>query len=192
MAEVLLFHHAQGLTSGVQDFASALRDAGHVVHTPDVYDGQTFDDLDSGVGHAREVGFQTVFDASVAAAPDLPEALVYVGWSLGVMPAQSLAQNRPGAVGAVLLESCVPPSEFGSDWPAGLPLQVHGMDADPIFAGEGDLDAARALVAAADDAELFLYPGDRHLFADASLPAYDADATKLLTERVLAFLARVG
>lgn len=192
MAEVLLFHHAQGLTPGVHAFADALRGAGHTVHTPDLYKGRTFDDLEAGVAHAGEVGFGTVLERGVEAAQGLPDRLVLAGFSLGVMPAQRLAQTRPGAAGALLLSGCVPTSEFGDGWPAGVPVQVHGTDADPYFVGEGDVDAARALVAEADDAELFLYPGDAHLFADSSLPAFDAGAAALLTERVLAFLARVG
>ncbi len=36
---------------------------------------------------------------------------------------------------------------------------------------------------------MFLYPGKGHLFADSSLPSYDAPAAGLLMERVLAFLA---
>jgi dienelactone hydrolase len=190
MAEVLLFHHAQGLTEGVLAFADTLRGAGHVVHTPDLYDGHTFDSLDEGVGYAQQVGFGTVMERGVQAADDLPAGLVHAGTSLGVMPAQRLAQTRPDAAGALLLEACVPTSEFGS-WPAGVPVQVHGMDADPFFALEGDIDAARALVKEADDAELFVYPGDRHLFSDSSLASYDATAAALLTERVLAFLARL-
>ena len=191
MAEALLFHHAQGLTEGVVAFADRLREAGHTVHTPDLYDGHTFTALDEGLGYAREVGFGDVQERGIQAADQLPSELVYVGLSLGVMAAQQLAQTRPGARGAVLIESCVPPSEFGGAWPAGVPVQVHGMDADPIFAGEGDLDAARELVAEADDAELFVYPGDRHLFVDGSLASYVADAAALLTQRVLDLLARV-
>jgi len=106
-----------------------------------------------------------------------------------VLPAQSLAQTRPGARGALLFHACVPPAEFGTGWPPGVPVQIHGMEDDPFFAGEGDLDAARELVKSAADAELFLYPGGQHLFADRSLPSYDEAATALLTERVLAFLA---
>ncbi|MBI4942834.1 MAG: dienelactone hydrolase family protein [Actinobacteria bacterium] len=190
MAEVLLFHHAQGLTEGVLALADTLRAAGHVVHTPDLYDGHTFDSLEEGVGYAQQVGFGAVMERGVRAAEDLPAGLVHAGISLGVMPAQRLAQTRPGAAGALLLEACVPTSEFGS-WPAGVPVQVHGMDADPFFALEGDVDAARALVEEADDAELFVYPGDRHLFSDSSLASYDATAGTLLTERMLAFLARL-
>ncbi|MEO7059372.1 MAG: dienelactone hydrolase family protein [Lapillicoccus sp.] len=190
MAEVLMFHHAQGLTDGVIAFADRLRAAGHTVHTPDLYEGHTFATLDEGIDYARETGFATVQERGVRAAEALPADLTYAGFSLGVMPAQQLTQTRPGARGALLFESCVPPEEFGSPWPAGVPVQIHGMDADPIFAGEGDLDAARALVAEVEDGEVFTYPGGQHLFADSSLSTYDADATALLTERVLAFLAR--
>jgi len=128
----------------------------------------------------------------VRAVEALPAGVVYAGFSLGVLPAQRLAQTRPGALGALLYYSCVRPEELGSSWPAGVPVQVHGMEDDPIFAGEGDLDAARALVASRDDGELFLYPGDQHYFADSTLPSYDAEAAALLLERTLAFLARVG
>ncbi len=140
------------------------------------------------MGHAEEIGFGEVIERGVRAVEGLPAGLVYAGFSLGVLPAQQLAQTRPGARGALLFHSCVPVSEFGSAWPGGVPVQVHAMDADPFFVGEGDIDAARALVAEAEDAELFLYPGDQHLFADSSLPSYDADASALLTRRVLDFL----
>jgi dienelactone hydrolase len=192
VAEVLLFHHAQGLTPGVVAFADQLREAGHAVHVPDLYDGRTFDDLESGVGYAQEAGFGTVIERGVRAADGLPAEVVYAGFSLGVMPAQKLAQTRAGAAGALFVSSCVPPSEFGTDWPREVPVQVHGMDADPLFVDEGDLDAARALVAGAERAELFLYPGDRHLFVDSSLPSYDQAAAGLFTERVLGFLAKAG
>lgn len=191
MAEVLLFHHAHGLTPGVLDFADELRRSGHTVHVPDLYDGHVFDSLDDGLAYARKTGFADVQERGVRAADGLPPDLVYAGFSLGVMPAQQLAQTRPGARGALLFSSCVPTSEFGSGWPAGVPVQVHGMDHDPFFADEGDVDAARALVEEADDGELFLYPGDQHLFADRSLPSYDAEAAALLARRVLDFLGRV-
>ena len=192
MAEVLLFHHAQGLTSGVRDFAGALERAGHTVHVPDLYEGRTFASLDDGVAHAQQVGFETIQERAAAVAEGLPAELVYVGFSLGVLPAQKFAQTRPGAKGALLCESCVPPSEFGGEWPKGVPVQIHGMDADPFFAGEGDIEAARALVESTEDAELFVYPGDKHLFADRSLSSYDEPAAALLTTRVLAFLERIG
>lgn len=192
MAEVLLFHHAQGLTSGVREFAAGLERAGHPVHLPDLYEGRVFGDLESGVGYAGEVGFGTLTERARAAADALPSALVYAGFSLGVMPAQMLAQTRAGARGALLMEACAPVSEFGGAWPEGVPAQIHGMEKDTFFAEEGDLDAARELVASTDAAELFLYPGGVHLFADRSLPSYDESAAALLTERVLAFLDTVG
>ena len=191
MAEILLFHHAQGLTAGVVEFADTLREAGHTVHTPDLYDGQTFESLDDGMAYAGKIGFGEVAQRGLRAAEGLPAELVYAGFSLGVMPAQQLAQTRPGARGALLIYSFVAPASFGADWPAGLPAQIHGMAGDPFFAGEGDLDAARVFVADSPEAELFVYPGSAHLFADPSLGEYDEQAAFLLTERVLTFLGRI-
>ena len=191
MAEIVVLHHAQGLTRGVLGFAQTLRDAGHTVHTPDLYEGAVLDSLDAGVAHAQQVGFGEVAARGVRAVADLPPDLVYLGMSLGVMPAQRLAQTRPGARGALLLHSCAPVQEFSPAWPEDVPVQVHAMADDPFFRDEGDLDAARALVASTGAAELFLYPGSAHLFSDSSLAAHDEAAAGLLTERVLAFLARV-
>jgi dienelactone hydrolase len=191
MTEIVLYHHAQGLTPGVTAFADELRGAGHTVHTPDLYEGHTFATLDEGLAYAKQTGFDTVLNRGLSAADGLGDALVYAGFSLGVMPAQQLAQTRAGANGALLFYSCLPVSEFGEAWPAGVPVQVHGMESDPFFAGEGDIDAARDLVASSDDAELFVYPGKEHLFADASLSSYDQAAAALLTQRVLAFLAAI-
>jgi len=193
MAEVLLFHHAQGLTPGIGAFADDLRAAGHTVHTPDLFDGRTFESIPDGMAYIEANGFDELRARGVRLADGLPSGLVYAGLSFGVTIAQQLAQTRPGARGALLLYSCVPITgdwAFGP-WPEGVPVQIHGMDADPFFVGEGDIDAAREIVATVDDAELFLYPGEQHYFSDSSLPSYDAAATALLTERVLAFLARV-
>ncbi|MGH3729935.1 MAG: dienelactone hydrolase family protein [Micromonosporaceae bacterium] len=192
MAEVVLYHHAQGLTEGVKAFADELRQAGHTVHLPDMYVGQTFDTLDEGLGYAKRTGFGTVRDRGIAAVDGLGDALVYAGFSLGGMPAQQLAQTRAGARGALLFHVCIPVSEFGEVWPAGVPVQVHGMDADPFFTEEGgDLDAARALVDSTDQAELFIYPGKEHFFADSSLPSYDEAAAALLMRRTLSFLEEI-
>jgi len=193
MAEVLLFHHAQGLTPGVLAFADDLRAGGHIVHAPDLFDGRTFASIEAGMAYIDEQGFDALRERAERIADDLPAALVYAGFSFGVMPAQKLAQTRPGARGALLFYACIPITgdwAFGP-WPDGVPVQIHGMDADPIFVGEGDVDAAREIVATVADAELFLYPGDQHYFADSSLPSYDAAATRLLTRRVLGFLDRV-
>ena len=193
MAEVLLFHHAQGLTPGVRAFADNLRAAGHAVHTPDLFDGRTFGSIDEGLAYIGEIGFDAMRERGVRVADALPSGLVYAGMSFGVLPAQKLAQTRPGARGALLFYSCLPISgewAFGP-WPDGVAVQIHGMDNDPFFVGEGDIHAAREIVEKVKDAELFLYPGDQHYFADSSLPSYDAKATALLTKRVIEFLDRV-
>jgi dienelactone hydrolase len=190
MAEILLFHHAHGQTEGFLAFAGELRGAGHVVHAPDLYEGNTFAELDDGIAYAKEVGFGTIHGRGVAAAENLPAELVYAGFSLGAGPAQELAQTRSGALGALLLHACLPTSEFGSPWPAGVPVQIHAMEDDPWF--EEDIAAARALVDEAENAELFLYPGDRHLFTDNSLSDFDQEAAALLKKRALVFLDAVG
>jgi dienelactone hydrolase len=196
MAEVVLFHHVQGLTDGVRAFADQLRAGGHTVHTPDLFDGERPASIDDGVAHVRSIGGEVLDQHADRAVADLPEALVYAGFSFGAGTAQRLAQTRPGARGALLYESCIPITgewAFGP-WPDGVPVQIHGMDKDPFFALEGDIDAARELVATVGPelAELFVYPGDRHLFADSSLPSYDADAAALVVQRSREFLDRLG
>jgi dienelactone hydrolase len=188
MSEVVLFHHVQGLTDGVRSFAEELGRAGHTVQTPDVFEGRTFATLEQGMAFARETGFAALGERAVAAGGAFPPDVVYAGISFGVMAAQQLAQTRPGAGGALFISACLPFSEFGEAWPAGVPVQVHGKEGDEFF--DEDVEAARALVASTDEAELFLYPGEEHLFMDASLPAYDAEATAVLVERVLSFLER--
>jgi dienelactone hydrolase len=187
MAEVLLFHHVHGLTDGIRTFADELRAAGHVVHAPDLFDGRTFAELDDGMAYAREVGFDTVVERGRLAAEELPSELVYGGFSLGAVPAQMLAQTQPGARGVLLFHAAIPLEEFGGAWPEGVPLQIHVMEDDDM----GDVDIARQLAEEIEGAELFLYPGDRHLFSDSSLAAYDAGAAALVTQRVLGFLAAV-
>jgi dienelactone hydrolase len=192
MAEVLLFHHAHGLTRGCIAFADQLRAAGHVVHAPDLYDGKIFADLTEGVGYAKQVGFDTIMERGRLAADSLPIEIVYGGFSLGVLPAQMLAQTRSGTKGALLFHACLPASEFGGPWPPGVPLQIHMMDADEwALPPNEDLDVARKLDQEIASAQLFLYPGNRHLFADDSLPDYDDKAAALLMERVLSFLDNI-
>lgn len=189
MAEVLLYHHVQGLTDGVRAFADDLRRAGHTVHTPDLFGGRTFESIEEGFGFARETGLEAIQERGVAAADELGPGLVYGGFSFGVTIAQQLAQTRPGARGALLMYSCIPVEEFADTWPEELPVQIHGKEGDEFF--DEDLPAARKLADSSKVAELFVYPGDEHLFADSSLDAYDPEASALLMQRVLAFLASV-
>jgi dienelactone hydrolase len=188
VAEVVLFHHAQGQTPGFLAFADELREAGHTVHAPDLYDGKTFASLEEGLGNAKEIGFGTILERGEQAAADLPTEVVYAGFSMGVMPAQKLAQTRRGAKGALLFSAALPADEFGS-WPDGVPVQIHMMEGDEW--AQEDLPAARELVGSVEGAELFLYPGETHLFADSSLADYDEQAAAQLKERVLEFLKRV-
>jgi dienelactone hydrolase len=191
MAELVLFHHVLGLTPGIIALADRLRAGGHTVHTPDMYEGERFATLDEGMAHVRSVGFAEVSARGVEAVEGLGPDLVYAGYSLGVMPAQQLAQTRAGARGALLIAACMPTDEFGGRWPAGVPLQVHAQEHDPEFDNGYDLPTAQAVVAEAADGELFLYPGDKHFFADSSTAEYDAEATGLLVAHALALLARV-
>jgi dienelactone hydrolase len=185
MTDVILFHHVQGLTDDVRGFADELRAAGHEVHVPDLFEGRTFAALPDGIAHVQEIGFDTILERGRRAVDGLPAEVVYVGISLGVMPAQLLAQTRPGAHAAVFLQSAVPPAAFGSPWPAGVPAQIHLTERDPeVLPPNGDLEAAEAFAGTEERVELFLYPGDEHLFWN-----YDDDAAALLKERVLAFVA---
>lgn len=195
MTEVVLFHHVQGLTDGVREFAEQLRAGGHTVHTPDLFEGERPPTVDDGVAHVKSVGDELLQERADRAVADLPESLVYAGISWGASVAQQFAQTRPGTRGALLYESCLPiTGEWAvGPWPDGVPVQIHGMDQDPIFALEGDLDAARGLVETVgpDLAELFVYPGDRHLFLDSSLPSYDAGAAALVLQRSRELLDRM-
>jgi dienelactone hydrolase len=196
MAEVVLFHHVQGFTDGVRAFADELRAGGHTVHTPDLFEGERPANIDDGMAYADKIGEEVVRERADRAVSDLPDGLVYAGISFGAAEAQRLAQTRPGTRGALLYESCMPITgewAFGP-WPDGVPVQIHGMDKDPFFAQGGDLDAARELVEIVGPglAELFVYPGDRHLFTDISLQSYDPDATALAVRRSREFLDRVS
>ena len=188
MAEVVLFHHAQGLTPGVVAFADELRRAGHTVHTPDLLDGRTFASIEEGMAYAAEIGFpDEVIGRGARAVEGLPAGLVYARFARrapGPVPGADAA-GRAGSGAVLLVRAGVGVRLRVARCSAG---QVHGMDADPVFVGEGDIDAARELVEQASDGELFLYPGDQHYFADSSLPSYDPEATALLVRRMLDFL----
>jgi len=195
VADIILFHHVQGLTPGITAFADALSQDGHVVHTPDLFSGLVFDRMEDGFAYMRSLDAGQVREHVDVVVDALPENLVFAGMSWGVSHAQRLAQTRPGARGALLFDACFPVTgeySFGP-WPDGLRAQIHGMDQDEFFALEGDLDAARELasIAGPDQVEVFTYSGDSHLFADNSLPSYDPVATEVALGRARHFLARV-
>jgi dienelactone hydrolase len=196
MAEVLLFHHLQGLTEGVRAFAEDLRAAGHKVHTPDLFDGERPASIEDGLALVQDIGEDVLDDRVQRVVRDLSESLVYGGFSLGAGIAQRLAQTRSGARGALLYEACLPISgEWAiGPWPEDVPVQIHGMDKDPFFALDGDMEAARELVerVGPELSELFVYQGDAHLFTDSSLPSYDQDAAVLVRQRSQTFLDRMS
>ncbi len=186
MAEVVVFHHALGLTNRVRSFAAALRDTGHTVHTPDLYDGRTFETIEDGMAFSENIGGPlAIVDRARAAVESLSSEVVYVGFSLGVLPAQSLAQTRPGARGAVLCYAALPLGRWGDNWPAtwpeGVRLHMHILD------GDEDFEIAQGLAATVREAELFIYPGTEHYFAED-----DDQAAALLTQRVLGLLNNDG
>ncbi|WP_371931422.1 dienelactone hydrolase family protein [Glutamicibacter sp. MNS18] len=195
MADVVLFHHVQGLTPGVQAIAQELESHGHTVHTPDFFDGVHPMDIDAGIGLVTELGESALTHRAIELVDSLPADLVYAGISWGAVLAQRFAQQRPGAIGAILLEGFVDLDaewSFGP-WPPSVPVQIHGMEQDPFFSGEGDLEAARKFTAGsgANVAELFTYPGSAHLFTDSSLPSHDARAFAQVMGHMTGFLARV-
>jgi dienelactone hydrolase len=197
VAEVVLFHSVLGLRPGVIANADRLRAAGHTVHTPDLYDGETFDDLDDGMRKEEALGYREITRRAREAVARLPEGLVFAGFSMGVAYAELLTASRPGAVGAVLMHSAVPVEDiskyFGVDrWPEGVPVQVHYAASDPWVEAEEEVAPLRnAVTGAGADFEEYTYPGSGHLFADPDLPEYDREASKEMWERVLAFLARI-
>ena len=182
VAEVVVFHHTLGLTAPARRFAGELHAAGHTLHTPDLYDGRTFETYEAGSAHSETLGGpMAIVERARAEVESLPSDLVYVGFSSGVLAAQSLAQTRPGASGAVLCYSAVALGEWGDNWPAtwpdGVQLQLHIRD------GDEDFEIAGRLAATVPGAELFVYPGTEHLFAEQ-----DEQAAALLRGRVLEFL----
>lgn len=188
MAEILLFHHARGLTPGVVAFAETLRTAGHTVHAPDLYDGRVFPDTEAGVAHRQALGADTVGERAAAAAADLPADIVYAGMSMGCAPATALLLERPGARGAFFLYGATAPSWWEAEWPAGVPAQSHQAVGDPWREPEVDAMFAKEV----PGAQLFDYAVTGHLFADSSTEEYDEGAAALATERILAFLAQLS
>lgn len=191
MADIVLFHHVVGLTPGVVALGDRLGALGHRVETPDLFAGLRFPDIPSGIAHLEAIGFETLVARAHDAVSGLGQHAVYAGLSMGVIPTIALSITRPGALGAIALESFVPPSFFGT-WPDGLPISIHGMEHDPEFAGSGDLAAARDFAAAHAEAELFTYPGASHLFLDSSLASHDPAATDEVFAHLATFLAKLG
>lgn len=188
MVEILLLHHARGLTSGVHEVAEALRAAGHTVHTPDLF-GRTFATTEEGADFEENaIGWEGMLQRTETAAEALPPGVVHLGMSLGVVYGTRLAVLRPGALGLIGLYSPIPPQSVAGPWPAGVPAQYHWHERDPWV----DDGAPEALVEQVPGAEVNVYDGDTHLFADPSTEGFDATSAALAMERIQEFLAALG
>jgi dienelactone hydrolase len=186
VAEIVLFHSAVGRRPAVLRMAQRLSAAGHSVTTPDLYDGEVFDDVDAGVAHMRSIGWPELSRRAQAAVADLPSDLVVAGMSMGTGLAAEIAVSRPGVRGALLLYGGNLPDE---PWPADCPVQVHHAVNDP-WADEGAAaELIEAVARAGSAASWHLYPGSKHLLDDDDLPAeHDPAATALMWPRIEAFL----
>jgi dienelactone hydrolase len=190
VARVVLFHHAQGLRPDVTDWAGSLREAGHEVETPDLYEGVTFERLEDGIAHRDELGLPTLIQRAGQFLEGLPENLVYAGFSMGASAAHYFAVTRPGARGVLLMHGTVPSASLGgAGWPSGVPGQLHKKDHDPLMDEDGPEELRKSAEAAGAPVEIFSYPGSGHLFADPDGPDYDADSAQLMLERELDLLA---
>ncbi|MFA9429860.1 dienelactone hydrolase family protein [Egicoccus sp. AB-alg2] len=186
MAGVVVFHSALGLRPAIETFAGRLREDGHEVWTPDLFAGSTFDDVDAGVAEVDRLGMEAVLARAAEAVDPLPAEVVYLGISLGCMPAMQLSATRPGARGVVQVQSVVTPEDFDlPGWPEQLPVQLHVSPDDPW---QDDVDQ---LVPSVPDGllDVHTYPDTQHVFMDDELAVYDPAATERFTAAVLGWLA---
>lgn len=188
MADIVVFHPALGLRPAVQEFADALRNTGRRVHTPDLYEGRTFSDVEAGVAERDRIGVDVLLERAATALQGLPDEVIYAGFSMGAMTAQLFAATRPSARGALLIQGGGPLDRLGIDrWPDGVPVQIHVADDDPWF------DRAAAETAAAElplgQVDLQSYATDGHLFFDADGPNFDPTATQAMMAAIERWLA---
>ncbi|HEV2088144.1 MAG TPA: dienelactone hydrolase family protein [Cryptosporangiaceae bacterium] len=190
MSSIVLFHSVLGVRPGVHDAAGRLRAAGHEVLVVDQYDGRVFDDYEEASAYAETIGFPALMQRALSAVEHLPDGFVAAGFSNGAGMAEYVATQR--RVSGVLMLSGALPLDMldATQWPAGVPAQIHYTFDDP-FRRQDWIDAVAAAVTAAGvPVGLFDYPGTGHLFTDPSLPdEYDPEATELLWQRVLDFCA---
>ncbi len=190
MTHIVLFHSGLGLRPHLTTWRMALEAEGHQVHTPDLYDGEVFDDLRRGIEKRDALGIPELSRRASAAVEKLPDDVIYAGFSLGAASAQALALTREGARGLVMMHAALPLAAFGlTEWPDGLRTQVHVTNSDPWV----DRGVVEALETAARPGtlEVFRYPGDAHLFADDGYLDYDAELADAMLERVKRFAASV-
>jgi len=193
MSQIALFHSVLGVRPGVVDAADRLRAAGHEVEVVDQYDGRVFDDYDVASAYVESIGFPALMQRAADAVENLRDGFVAAGFSNGAGMAEHVATQRPVG-GVVMVSGALPLDMLGVEaWPAGVPAQIHYTLGDPLRNQEWVDAVADAVRSAGAPLELFDYPGNGHLFTDASLPGeYDAGAAATLWRRVLAFCDAAG
>jgi dienelactone hydrolase len=188
MAEIVLFHHAGGLMPGVLDLAEKLRVVGHTVHTPDLFEGHTFDDVNDGVAWAQGIGQEVFADRAKAFVRTVPsEELVYGGLSMGCARAAEQVLFRQGALAAFFLYGAIDPAWWNKRWPADVPAEAHLTESDPWR----ELEAEEGFKARIPRHELFTYPGQGHLFMEPDHPDYDEELAHIVTSSLIDFLDEV-
>jgi dienelactone hydrolase len=191
MTTVAIFHSVLGVRAGVLDAAERLRQDGHVVLVPDLFEGRTFDEYPPAMTFAwQELGQESLLRRASDAVAGLPEGFVTVGFSLGCVLAGYLATQRTVS-GVVMASGAVPVSLLGPDvrWPSGVPAQTHSTVDDPWREQEELEHAVRDVEEGGGTIEVFDYPGSGHLFTDPTLPhEYDPAATEVFWSRVVPFL----
>src|SRR5438874_1068073 len=103
MSHVVVFHSALGLRQGVKDFAEQIRKAGHIVITPDLYDGEIFDDYAAGGSKWTELGIPTIMQMAQASCANLVDDIVFAGFSNGAALAEFMAATHSSAKGCLLM-----------------------------------------------------------------------------------------
>ena len=194
MAEVILLHSVLGLRPGIDAAADRLRAAGHVVHTPDLFEGDgPLDSYEAGAERVGRIGVPAIVGRARAAVEPFGPNLVYAGFSLGAALAAGLAARRPGARGAILMSGAPNPAAVGAtSWPAGVPAQIHMSVGDPGRNPDWIAELSAFVRAGGSTCDVFDYPGSGHLFADPGLPAeYDEASAELMWGRVTDFLAQI-
>ena len=185
---IVLFHSALGLRPAVRRFADQLRSAGHLVYTPDFFDGNVFNDLNDGVARRDAIGIPALIGRAQESVADLPKEVVYAGFSMGSSSAQYLAATRPGARGAILMHGAIPLAMMGvGKWPP-VPVQIHYAVGDPWVDAAQVKALSEAIREGGQSCAVHSYAGSGHLFADEDTKDYDQASAASMLDRVLRFL----
>ncbi|MFK0153950.1 dienelactone hydrolase family protein [Streptomyces sp. NPDC090499] len=184
---IMLFHSTYGLRPAVREAADRLRAAGHVVWTPDLFEGRTFETVEEGMEFNESIGKDELLKRAVlAAAPYSERGLVYAGFSLGASIAQTLALGDERARGLLLLHgtSDIAPSASVDE----LPVQLHVAEPDAFETDDWLSAWYLQMGRVGADVEIYRYPGAGHLYTDPGLPDYDEEAAEATWRVALGFL----